>query len=184
MSNWKSNTNKFLLLAPGVLLNEKLDNAISHLDKFFEEANHKAFVTAGIRTADEQLELIKKYCVRFKILDDQIQNAELDKKITWNGKEIYSWQMGWCKLLNSGVIINPPIRAEVLLDYTNDNGINRKGGFISESPHFFGRSFDIGGASNSIEDEKQIIITAIKSGEFPTMRYKAERKNNCIHIDV
>lgn len=180
-----SDGNKFLIVQKGVVLNDALDEVIAGLDKPFEDANHIAYVTSGIRTAEDQLRIIKGYISRKNIEDEFIGDATVDKKVVWEGKEIYSWQLSWGKLLNHGVIINPPLRAELLLDYVNKAGKNRKGDYFNPSVHFLGKAFDIGGGANSVEDEKQIVVGAIKSGNCLAIKdFVVERENNCLHIDI
>ena len=178
-----SEENKFLIVKTGVVLNNQLDAIIYKLDKSFE--GHTAYVTSGIRTPEKQLSIIKDYLHKKGIADEFIEKATVKSKVTYAGEEIYSWQLGWSKLLNAGVIINPPLKAKVLLDYINRSGVNRKGSDINPSIHFLGRAFDIGGGANSIEDEKQIIIGAIKSGLYPEiLSFVPERENNCLHINI
>lgn len=181
----KSINNKYLIVKAGVNLNEKLDAVIAKLDKHFAEADHKAFVTSGIRNETDQLRIIKDYCIKRKIDDPYIKDSAINTKTIWEGKEIYTWQLAWSKLLNQGIIINPPATAEVLLDYYNRHDINRKGDKIQPSVHFQGRAFDIGGGANSVDDEKQILVSAIQGGGFPMItNFVVERQNNCLHVDV
>jgi len=181
----KSKENKFLIVKDNVKLNDKLDAAIVKFDKVFEKANHKAYVTSGIRTAEDQLRIIKDYCTRKGIKDDFIKDAKVDSKVQYDNEEIYSWQLAWSKLLNAGIIINPPIKAKLLLSYIGKNGKERKGDYFNPSPHFFERSFDIGGGADSIENEKDIVIEAIKKGELAMVKsFVVERQNNCLHIDI
>ncbi len=175
---------KFLIINKNVVLNDYLRNGITKLDKFFEAANHIAYVTSGIRTAEKQLQTIREYLDRKKIPDEFIDTAKVDSRITYGGEEIYSWQLGWSKLLNAGVIINPPLRAKLLLDYFNSAGVNRKGGFFEPSIHLFGKAIDIGGGANSVSDELEIVKTAVKSGVLLEIKsYVVERENNCLHLN-
>lgn len=179
-----STKNKFLLINEGVILNELLDLVSAGLDKFFEQEKLTAYVTSGKRNPEDQLRIIKKYVKRKNIQDEFIENAVLHSQVTWNNKIIYSWQLAWSKLLNAGVLINPPIRAEVLLDYVK-SGVNKKGIFMNPSVHFLGTALDIGGGSNSIGDETAVVQKAIASKEIPQIvSIVPERENNCLHINV
>jgi hypothetical protein len=91
--------------------------------------------------------------------------------------------MGWSALLNAGVIINPPKRAKVLMDYIR-GGVNRKGSFINESPHFRGTAFDIGGGDGGIDAELKVIQKALSSGKIKGLvGILAEHNNNAVHCD-
>lgn len=183
--NWISDKNTNLLVREGVVLNPLLDKVAVKLDRFFAAANHYAYVTSGIRTAEDQLRIIKGYIERKKIVDEFIENATVDSMVQYEGKDIYSWQLGWSKLLNRGVIINPPLAAEVLLDYTNSRGENRKGSIIQPSAHFRGTCLDIGGGSNTIGDETAIVQEAIDSKQIlEIVSTVPERENNCLHLNL
>lgn len=180
-----SDKNKFLIIKDGVVLNPLLDRVVAKLDFFFEAANHVAYVTSGVRVAEDQLRIIKQYVKKKNIQDEFIETANLTKMEDWNGRRIFGWQLAWSKLLNAGVIINPPLAAEVLLDYVNRSGQNRKGFIINPSVHFKGTALDIGGGSNSIADEVIIIQEAIDSKKIPEIIGTVpERENNCLHVDV
>ena len=180
-----SKQNKFLKIRPGVELTPLLDRVASKLEPFFAEAKHIAYVTSGKRNPEDQLRIIKDYVKRKNIQDEFIEGAKLGSQVSWKGKIIYSWQLAWSKLLNAGVIINPPLRAEVLLDYINKSGVNRKGAFLNPSVHFSGLALDIGGGANSIGDETAIVKKAIVSKTIPEIvSIVPERENNCLHINV
>lgn len=180
-----SSNNKFLIVKDGVVLNDKLDKSICKLEPFFKESNHIAYVTSGIRTAEKQLQIIKDFIHNKKISDEFTELAKVESKVIYAGGEIYSWQLAWSKLLNAGVIINPPLKAKLLLDYINKAGKNRKGDFFNPSVHFSGKAFDIGGGPNSVSDEKEIVMEAIKSGTcLEIVSFVVERENNCLHINV
>jgi hypothetical protein len=180
----KSKQNKYLIVKQNVILNEKLDDAIYKLEPYFRAVNLIAYVTSGIRTANDQLRIIKDYLTRKNIKDEFI-NDDVNSKVVYNGEQIYSWQLAWSKLLNANVIINPPLQAKLLLSYIGRTGKDRKGDLFNPSPHFAGKSFDIGGGANSITDEKQALISAIKAGAVPMIKgFVEERQNNCLHVDV
>ena len=181
----KSAANKNLIVKQNVILNDKLDIVICQFDEYFGYHKHTAYVTSGVREPMDQLRIIKNYCTQKNIKDEFIEKANLLSKVIWNEQEIYSWQLAWSKLLNAGVIINPPKTAKLLLDYVNKSGKNRKGDMFAPSIHFAGRAFDIGGASNGVNDELEIVIEAIKAGAVPTVtNFVVERENNCLHINV
>lgn len=184
---WLSDQNTNLLVRDTVVLNPLLDKVAVKLEPFFKAANHTAYVTSGVRQPEDQLRIIKHYCEQKKIEDDLIKNEDfaIDHKVLNDGKEIYWWQLGWSKLLNKNVIINPPLAAEVLLDYFNKHGVNRKGHVINPSIHFLGRAIDIGGGANTIHDEEAIVNEAIASGQVPEIiDTVSERENNCLHLNL
>jgi len=174
--------NKWLIVQDSVVLTPVIEPVIVALDKYFEEANHKAYVTSGLRDSKDQLRIIKGYLVR-KGLDKKYPEAmscDVNDKLP-NGD--YVWQMAWSNLLNINVIINPPLPATVLMNYIRGT-VNRKGKVIGSSPHAPGLALDIGGGGNGINDELAIILKAMKDKKIPGLRgYLAERENNCLHVD-
>lgn len=181
----KSDGNKFLIVWEGVVLNPLLDGIIHRLDPVFEKAGRIAYVTSGVRLPEDQLRIIRYYVKRNGIQDEFIANATVTGMVDWNARRIFGWQLAWSKLLNAGVIINPPVAAQCLLDYVNKAGVNKKGQIIPPSVHFRGMAFDIGGGSNSIADETEILTAAMAGGAFPEIKgLVPERENNCLHVDV
>jgi hypothetical protein len=178
----KSHNNKFLIVRSNVVLTEHIDRVIADLDPFFKAADLEAYVTSGLRDAVGQLRIIRNGLTRFKIADAYEDAFEdINKKIVWNGREVYGWQPGWSKLLNLGYIVNPPFPAEVLENYYRPGSlVNAKGTIIQASPHFRGTAFDVSGGSNGVNDELAVIqdskVRGIKS-------YLVERTNNCVHVD-
>lgn len=184
----RSEANKFLIVKAGVVLNPFLDDIAVKLDTLvFAPANHIAYITSGIRTGEDQLRIIRQYLLKKRIADPYINApaATLTSKIDWNGMRIYSWQLAWSKLLNAGIIINPPMEAEVLMDYVNSAGVNKKWQKIPPSIHFYGRALDIGGAANGISDETAIVKQAIADKLIPEITgIVIERENNCLHLNL
>lgn len=185
--SWQSLHNKWLIVQDHVRLTSQIDPVIADLDRFFAEENLRAFVTSGLRTVRDQLVIIQKYIVR-KGLDSKYPESVFCKDVhvrfEWEGKQVYQWQPGWSALLNVGVIINPPLPAECLLDYINKDGNNRKGAIIGQSPHFTGGAFDIGGGSDGINNELEVIKKALATGIKGIKGYLPEHNNNAVHIDV
>jgi hypothetical protein len=181
----KASENKFLLLKPGVKLTHVIEPVIVSLDKYFKEINKVAYVTSGLRDPEEQLQIIRGYLVSKGLKDQHKEAFGKCSSAKINSDKyglIYSWQIGWSKLLNMGVIINPPFAAGCLMDYIR-NGVNKKGLVISGSPHFKGTAFDIGGSSNGIEDELPAIKKAFADKVPGLVGYLPERENNAIHLD-
>lgn len=168
--------NKNLIVPQSVVLSKELDIVLSNIDKYWPPQSER--VTSGVRVPEDQLRIIKKYLVA-KGLDVKYavaMSCKMEDKITHEGKIVYAWQPAWSKLLNLGVIINPPLPAEVLEDYLR-SGVNKKGTIIQQSPHTRGRAFDISGLDS---------LTIVKRLKEDGMirNYLVERENNCIHIDI
>jgi len=104
----------------------------------------------------------------------------------YDGKQVYAWQPAWSRLLNLGVIVNPPEQATVLFDYFR-GAENRKGALIQPSPHFKGTALDIGGDVDGIEgkeSELAVVQAALDSKQIPGLKgFLAERLQSCVHVD-
>lgn len=182
----KSLHNKWLVVLDSVRLTETIDPVITALEPYFEKAKLKAFVTSGLRTSKDQLRIVQKYLTRQgldKTYDECANCTDVHSRNTkWDGVWVYDWQPGWSALLNAGVIINPPLPAECLMDYIRD-GKNKKGQVIGGSPHFNGTAFDIGGGGDGIENEMAVVKQAIADKVKGLKGHLPERNNNCVHID-
>jgi hypothetical protein len=181
----KASENKFVILKSGFKTTDIIDPVLVGLDAIARRLGIKTIATSGLRDSNDQLDIIRKYLTD-NGLKSQFEDTFLhgfDEKIT-DPKygQIYAWQLGWSKLLNIGVIVNPPKAAICLLDYMRD-GINKKGKLIHESPHFYGTSADLGGGANGIDDELKIVKTAMEEKLPGLVGYLIERKNNAIHCD-
>lgn len=180
-------SNKFLIVNNGVVLTPAITPVIIDMENDFREAGLVAHVTSGERTSGDQLRTIQKYANRYiKVQEEfpEIKTASVLAKISLeNGDKIFSWQRAWSRLLNIGVIINPPVPAIVLFDYVR-NGVNRKGQTIGYSPHYFGKAFDIGGGvDHDITNELEVVKKAFARRITGFKGYLPERNNNAIHCD-
>lgn len=176
-----SKDNKWLIVNKGVILTPIIEPVITSLDKYFEEAKLKASVTSGLRDAKAQLEVIRHYLIR-KGLDKKYPHAMVCQVDDFGLNE-YAWQMAWSNLLNIGVIINPPIRAKVLMNYIKD-GINKNGQYINQTPHAAGTAFNIGGGGNGVQDEAKVITKALENKLPGLVSFLIERENNAIHCNT
>lgn len=180
----RSENNTWLHVQSGVKLNPGLDDVIADLDPYFARAKLAARVTSGVRSREHQLEIIRRYSILKHIAVEfpDVMTCGLDDRTWYKGQHIYTWQPPWSRLLNLGIIINPPIPAVCLFDYIR-NGANRKGHLILSSPHMRGMAFDVGGGADGAEQEYKVITDA-----FPLVaRIRAillERENNAVHVDV
>lgn len=174
--------NKFLKVNSNVVLNELIEKVVVELDKHFEKANIKAVVTSGVRTADDQLRIIRQYLNSEKLAvnyPEALSGNATDKLPDGN----YIWQMGWSALLNAGIIINPPLRAILLMDYFNAAGKNRKGDYFNQTQHANGVCVDLGGGKNGLNDEIAVVSSA--KAEIPEIiDWVIERNNNCLHLNL
>ena len=180
--------NRFLKVNKSVILTDTIEPVIISLDKYFEKEGKIAYVTSGLRDPLSQLSIIRGYLAKTgldKVYPDAMK-CQLNDKKQFETKIVYTWQPAWSALLNKGIIINPPIAAECLMDYFRD-GKNKKGQTINTSPHFNGTAFDIGGGVDGIDgvvSELKIIQKAL-TDKLPGLKgYLAERSNNCVHVDA
>jgi hypothetical protein len=177
--------NKWLLLKNAVKLTEHIDPVIYALDDYFMEANVVAYVTSGLRGPDDQFRIIRNEIQRRSIqgYSELFDGDVLNKKVDYDGQEIYAWQLAWSKLLSLGFVVNPPYPAVVLMDYFRPgSNENRKGKLIGDSPHTRGTAFDISGGMNGVTDEAQCVERAM--GKIKGLKgYLIERNNNAIHVD-
>lgn len=182
----KSLNNKWLIVLDSVRLTDTIDPVIAALDPYFEKAGLKAFVTSGLRTSNDQLRIIQKYLIRQGLDKTYSECAKCtnvqSRNTKFNDEWVYDWQPGWSALLSVGVIVNPPLPAECLMDYIRD-GKNKKGQVIGSSPHFKGTCFDTGAGNNGPDDELAVIKQALADGVKGLKGYLLERVNNCVHVD-
>lgn len=178
--------NKFLRVLDSVVLTPTITPVIIALDKYFEAAKLQALVTSGLRNPTDQLRIIRNYLTSKGLASKypEALTGAVDSTLVLAGKTRYTWQAGWSALLNAGIIINPPRRAECLMDYTRAGVLIPKGRIINGSPHFTGKAFDIGGQANGIADEQAVIAKALADKLPGLLDYLPERENNCTHIDT
>jgi len=172
--------NKWLIVKEGVTLTPVIEPIIIKLDKYFEQAGLKAYVTSGLRSPEDQLQVIRKYLIKNGL--DKTYPGTMNCKLNDKDEQgNYLWQYGWSALLNDGLIINPPLKAKVLMNYIK-NGVNKKGQYINQTPHSTGTALDIGGGANAIMDEYAVLLLANKDLKFKQLL--PEHNNNCVHIGV
>ncbi len=172
--------NKFLIVQAHVVLTPIIEPVIVSLDAYFEKANLKALVTSGLRDAQRQLETIKGFLTR-KGLAEKYKEAMASEVNDFDGKH-YQWQEGWSALLNMGVIINPPLAATCLMHTTYDSR-DRFGKVINQTPHARGTAFDIGGGSDGINLEAEVMALALKDRLPGLLGFLKEHANNAVHCD-
>lgn len=183
----KSESNIYLIVKPGVVLTPVIDTVIAGAEYFFKEAELFAFVTSGLRDAHDQLRIVKNY-LKVKGLNKLYPQVMACNNPMDKAGQYYVWQLAWSHLLNAGVVINPPLAAECLMDYygPTGKGPNKKGKIINQTPHANGVCFDIGGAGGedaTIKDELEVMQYAMKVGIPGLENILPEHNNNCIHCD-
>lgn len=187
----QSAENLWLKVRKGVTLTNIIDPVIAALDTWFGAVQHPAWVSSGKRDENDQLRIIKNLALENQLGTeyDFIASMTLDSVREWGGQRVPEWAIVWSKLLNIGVIVNPPRRQKTLMDYNRIDESTGKltlykppGYEIGASGHFTGQDFDIAGAENGISDEVSIVEAAMKSSTIPGLKsYVLERKNNCVH---
>ena len=182
--------NKFLRVKPGVVLTPVIEPTIVDLEQDFAAAGIVAWVTSGKRGPEDQLRIIREALLKRKmdnIYPDTFKCGITDK-VSYNGRMIFGWQLGWSALLNAGFVVNPPFEAEALLDYYRPGSrTNSKGRMIGQSPHLKGTAFDIGGGSDGISgittNELSVMKKALARKAKGLKGYLPEHANNAIHCD-
>lgn len=190
----------WLSVRESVILNALLEKSIKAIRPYFEKAKLKAFVTSGIRTPAQQLSTICDYVKNKSIatlfkeyVDGIVTKMKVDERIPspsdivleFKLKEIYWWQRAWSRLLNLGIIINPPLDAMCLMDSMRPNGTNRKGVIILQTPHSKGTCFDVGGGKDGTpSNEYNVLLVAKRDSKTSIKSILIEYANNCVHIQV
>jgi len=191
MQKFQSINNRFLRVAPGVLLTDRIDPVICALDGHFCHFNMVRYVSSGYRLKSDQLRLIINYS-RANGIPADFSEFQVDDK----ENNIYIWVPAWNRLLQMGYLIAPPNRAATIYPYKNKAGHEFPPGRIWEpSGHFNGDCFDISGSrgeqeqmqAKEIDDELEVLKYALandKMIERAIQYYTIERRNNCLHVKV
>lgn len=177
---------KWIKVNEGVVLTPTIERTITLLDPYFE--NEPVTVTSGLRTQDKQLEIIAE-----KVKQHHIEamfpewllfkGNKADVKTKIDEHQFYWWQRAWSKLLNLNDIVNPPLPAILLEDYTKPGTvINKKGSVVDISPHQRGNAFDIGGGRR-IHEISNIVSKAKNEKKCFIYSYLTEIVNNAVHIN-
>ena len=172
---------KYIVIKPGVVLNDIQRNKLKSLDVEFKDSPQK--LTSGVRDAAGQIAIIRKQLVKKGLnkIYPQAMICGIDDKYTADSIDSgqYVWQRAWSHLLSICFIVNPPRAAVVLMDYIRGGG-NKKGQTIQPSPHMRGDEtacFDLSGLS-------ALPIAKRLKEEGKIRNYLPERENNCLHIDI
>ena len=171
---------KYLTLLPGISRTTCTDPVIFALDTFFHE--RPAHVSSIYRSPQHQLTLIRDFATQKGLVSKypEAMTCDLDDR---DAQGHYVWQWLWSDLLHSGIIINPPLNAHVLLDYFRD-GVNKRGELIPQSTHTMGIAFDISGRYND-ENILNDIIQIMAKVFYKQIGIKSttiEHQNDCFHV--
>lgn len=193
MNNFRSVNNKWLTVGKNVVLTNIIDPVIAELDPWFEQFGVRAVITSGLRDAQRQLMIIQHLAEQHGIDQEfpEIRRATLDGITNFAAQAVPVWAPAWSRLLNLGVIVNPPKPCVTLFDYNRRDASGkltryRRAGYrIGTSPHFEGTAFDVGGGANKkITEELAPVKAAFESREIKWLKgYLPEHDNNAIHCD-
>lgn len=152
-------------------------------------------VTRGHDTPHGQLQTIAKYArqngLYFPEFSTDVEDLAMTVEIPTVGR-VRTWERMWSKLLNIGVIINPPMPGKVLFPYARPSGDQMLGKMIDPSPHIkalddpkpcpIDFSAKVNGVPN-IHLATQIMSKAKDAGAG-IRKIVPEIKNGCVHIDT
>jgi len=167
-----------LIYNKNVIRTDITDRVIAKLQPVFEREKINAWITSVQRTKESQLAIIQSYASKHNVTRQQLNFVDTQ---IFNGQSFPVWQVVWSTLLHLGIIISPPLPAEVLMDYIRD-GKNKKGKTLSPSPHLLtpSKSFDIAGFEDI--DRCYEVMNSAKT-DCGIRNVLIERANNCIHSD-
>lgn len=175
---------EWLDLNPDVRLTPTLENGLPMLDPFFD--NLPTLITSGYRSSRDQVEVILQLAKSNGLYGNftelrEFKDSDPAVKFPFDSKEqIYWWQRAWSKLLENGVIVNPPLMATCLYDYIRSSGENMKGKVLQPSNHSQGNAVDLS-AKEQMDEKVQRLESAKRSGVIKS--YMVERKQNCLHVN-
>jgi len=196
-----------IYIRPGVKTTDTIDKVLEAIEPCTrgqgsgvkgQESEIILDITSGLRDPADQLLIIAKFAlangVKFVEFDAKDVHGYMDQgnrvavpfenhAITDGSvHKIYTWQRTWSRLLNLGIIINPPLAALCLEDYQHPTkGLVKAGTLVQGSPHYGGKAFDISGRPG-IDRIVGILATAKLAG-VGIKGWLVERNNNAVHVD-
>ena len=188
----------WLIFTDGVKRTAQTDLVIAKLEPYFEKVSIIGRITSVLRDSTMQLATIQDLAVKNNLVATDFK-LDFIYMSMYQGKPVPYWQIVWSTLLSRGVIVNPPIAAVCLMDYTAANGVNKKGMTINETPHHTGLCFDTGARIwlrpedvgdnskliNRLDDIYQIILQASSDGVgIIKESIILEHSNNCCHAQI
>ena len=176
----KSDSNKFLTVATGVILTDELDNFAAGLEPHFELFDIHAVITSGVRTEAAQIELIRKKAIEagLNLVYADIEDADLTKTVHVGEFDQPYWQILWSNLLAQGQMINPPVPAKAEFEYIHADGRHIPAGHeVGISEHQEKKAIDIA------RNELHLIEKCLDHAKVTGMKLKflIEPKNGCVH---
>jgi len=186
---YKSENNKFLVLKRNdggnlvIVLDDFLDGVLVSLDPFFEEKGVRATATSGIRTEDEQMELIRQKALKANLdlvyLD--CATADLRSIVHAGGHDQPYWQILWSQLLAKGQMINPPIPAKAEFEYRHADGRTiPAGNKVGLSEHQRAEAIDL--SRNDLNLIARTVMYAVSKGVNGITKVLVEPNNGAVHL--
>jgi peptidoglycan hydrolase-like protein with peptidoglycan-binding domain len=149
-----------------VIMNPELDRVVRELDAYFRNANLRVILTSAIRTAEDQLRIIKNAANTYGL--DQKYSSINDATVD----DVQSWVKAWDELLHvKNYIVNPPKPVTSIIT----------GKSYDISPHMKGQAFDLSGADL---DRIASVAQAYCQQGGALSQILVERNNNAVHIGI
>lgn len=179
-----------LRIRPGVVLTDSISAGIKELDAAYAKGRILGEVTSGLRTEEQQLQVIKDKARKAGITHEFsfFYTMTLKSETMFEDSLVFEWQIVWSRLMNLDYDINPPYPAKLLMDRMK-YGINKKGKLYPKTEHAFGISFDVEGR-HPLTDEVMLdeytdgLLEAMNLGKTPSIvSYTKEAVNVCLHVN-
>jgi peptidoglycan hydrolase-like protein with peptidoglycan-binding domain len=156
----------FITIESDVIMNPELDRVVRELEAYFRNANLKVTLTSAIRTAEEQLRIIKNAAIKYG-LDQKYPSIN-----TATVNDVQSWVKTWDELLQvKTYIVMPPKPVTSIIT----------GKRYDISPHMKGQAFDLSGAD--LDRIASVAQTYCQQGGALS-QILVERTNNAVHIGI
>lgn len=174
-------------IKPDAVIDDYQQSIINAIEPF--TIGNTYVVSRGHASPESQLAIIKDFAIRYNCLYPEFEDGNLYDQniiiINSLAKTCFLWQRTWSKLLNIGIIINPPVVAEVLFTYIR-NGVDTKGKLINPSPHILSNPIDFSAKIDGIPSLKGVVsmLKRAQTAGVGIRFIKPEPVNGCIHIDL
>ena len=189
--------NKFLIpstINPPIIT-PLIERGAVGLEEYFAKHNIHAFITSGGRTEEHQLDIIRMYCKQ-KGVDVEfpaILTCTVDELIQFGDEPIPAWLPALNRLLQKGIMINPPRPVNTLWDYLRSDSTARPAGtHLDRSEHQKAllpgtkiAALDIGEGNHSLAEIELPVKEALaekKIIELVGCRFEAA--NRAVHCDL
>lgn len=179
-----------LLIGNEVEHTPHIDQGIKELDAAYTKRGIFGFVSSGFRSPEHQLRVIRGLALKAHIDHEfpYFNTMTLESKTTFEGKEVFEWQVVWSRLMNLMYDVNPPEKAELLMSRIK-GGTDKKGKVYPQTQHADGISFDVEGhfqGQERLDQYTAALEEAMAGGEVPSIAsYTKEPPtgNNCLHCN-